>query len=430
MTKLTEELRKMIKNSYSLKDIENMESFLIKHHTFDFPTLPTGLYSAAALDGINEYTGYQNVWVRDNIHIANARFDCGFEHEAVLCLKSLMKHFTKELPRFKAIIDGKADPENPMKRPHIRFNGETLSELPEKWSHAQNDALGYLLWLYCKAGKTGSLKPTEEELDVLAHLVIYWKKIKYWQDKDSGHWEEARKVEASSIGTAIAGLMMLRDYLEDREIGEIVSEVGVIDLELIDDLITKGKKALFDILPFESRELESERKYDSALLFLIFPLSVINEPMADKILKQTKEHLQGEIGIKRYLGDSFWSADYKEKMSEELRTSDVSDDMSERDSLLEKGEEAQWCIFDSTVSVIYGKNFQNTKEKADIEKQIQYFNRALKQIVEIDVKPGKLLCPELFYLEKGKLVPNDVVPLLWSAANLAQAFREMKRHRI
>ena len=35
-------------------------------------------------------------------------------------------------------------------RPHIRFNGTELRENDQHWSHAQNDAIGYFLWLFCK----------------------------------------------------------------------------------------------------------------------------------------------------------------------------------------------------------------------------------------------------------------------------------------
>jgi hypothetical protein len=34
--------------------------------------------------------------------------------------------------------------------------------------------------------------------------------IRYWRDEDSGHWEECRKIEPSSIGAVIDGLRELR----------------------------------------------------------------------------------------------------------------------------------------------------------------------------------------------------------------------------
>lgn len=42
--------------------------------------------------------------------------------------------------KIDAIIDGRADPGDAMLRPHVRFDGERLAELPERWAHAQNEA--------------------------------------------------------------------------------------------------------------------------------------------------------------------------------------------------------------------------------------------------------------------------------------------------
>ena len=45
---------------------------------------------------------------------------------------------------------------------------------------------------------------------------LYFQAIRYWQDEDSGHWEERRKIEASSIGAVVAGLRELRLLREIR----------------------------------------------------------------------------------------------------------------------------------------------------------------------------------------------------------------------
>jgi hypothetical protein len=62
---------------------------------------------------------------------------------AVQNLRTLMKYFIKHRKRLLDIIEGVADPNIPMNRPHIRFDGRSLEEVKEKWAHAQNDALGY-----------------------------------------------------------------------------------------------------------------------------------------------------------------------------------------------------------------------------------------------------------------------------------------------
>ena len=114
----------------------------------------------------------------------------------------------------------------------------------------------------------------------------------------------------------------------------------------------------------------------------------------------------------------------------ELRTIDVSDDMSDRDSLLQAGQEAQWCIFDPIISVIYGRKYQQTKEQEYLQLQTQYFNRALAQLTPEDSPFGGFKCPELYYLENGSYVPNDTTPLLWTQANLWIAFKFMEQSLI
>ena len=82
--------------------------------------------------------------------------------------------------------------------------------------------------------------------------------------------------------------------------------------------------------------------------------------MAHRILSDVTSHLQGTYGIRRYLGNSFWCANYKEKLPPARRTANYSDHMFERDALAEAGKEAQWCIFDPIMSAIYGKRYQRT----------------------------------------------------------------------
>ncbi|MEL6327714.1 MAG: phosphorylase kinase, partial [Cyanobacteria bacterium J06626_23] len=54
-----------------------------------------------------------------------------------------------------------------------------------------------------------------------------------------------------------------------------------------------------------------------------------------------------------------------------------------------------------------------------------YFNRSLGQLTAEDSPFGELKCPEAYYLEKGRYVPNDVTPLLWTQANLMLAFHHL-----
>ncbi|MDP3009910.1 MAG: hypothetical protein Q8N30_12685 [Methylococcales bacterium] len=104
--------------------------------------------------------------------------------------------------------------------------------------------------------------------------------------------------------------------------------------------------------------------------------------------------------------------------------------MSSRDSLLQIGQEAQWCIFNPIISVIYGKKYQKTHKKEFLELQTKYFNRSLAQLTPENSLFGGFKCPELYYLENGNYVPNDATPLLWTQAHLWIAFKFMEQNSI
>ena len=416
------EVGKYMQEQYSTDQIQQLLEFLKQQGTFQFPTLSSGLFSAGITSEETAYTGYQQAWVRDNIHIAHALYVTGQHQLAVQAAQALMTYFQKYRHRFEAIIANPALALQVMNRPHIRFEGQSLSELEQNWSHAQNDALGYFLWFYCKLLHEGQITPSSQELDLLTLFPQYFQAIQYWQDEDNGHWEETRKIEASSIGTVIAGL----------EQYQRLDSIGISDREHanISSLLTKGQAALQEILPYECRQEKNERRYDSALLFLIYPLEVIEGAIAQQIVSDVETNLKGNIGIKRYLRDSFWAPNYKQNFAPEYRTMNMSEDLILRDAHAQSGQEAQWCIFDSIISVIYGQQYLHTGKSTDLAKQTHYFNRALGQLTSANCRFGPYRCPELYYLEDQAQIPNDVTPLLWSQANLLIAFHGMHQSLI
>jgi hypothetical protein len=427
MSSIKSILRAKIREDYHTSHLHELHTFLHEHGTFNFPSLANGLYSAALVNQQSEYTGYHNVWVRDNIHIAHARYVTGYAQDAARTMQALFQYFNRHRHRFTEIIRREADPRDVMQRPHVRFNGTTGEEISEKWDHAQNDALGYFLWFYSLLAMDGIITPSNREIRLLALFPQYFHEIGYWQDEDSGHWEESRKIEASSIGVVVAALSMFKEYLSRHHIEQVETEAGSLTMSFLDDLCLNGRRALDHTLPSECIQPAKERRYDAALLFLIYPVRAVNSEMADHILSDVRQHLLGDYGISRYRGDSFWCSDYKEKLSEEFRTCNVSDDMSARDALLIPGEEAQWCIFDPLISTVYGLRYQTDRNPKWLHEQIFHFNRSLYQLTELPEASGQLLCPELYYKERGKYTANDVVPLLWTQANLSLAFWSMAR---
>ncbi len=172
-------------------------------------------------------------------------------------------------------IDNNSAPENQMDRPHIRFDGPSLKRIKQEWNHAQNDALGYFLWLYSKLVHEKLLKPTQEDGEILTLFPLYFEAIQYWQDEDSGHWEEPPKIEASSIGAVIAGLKAMGSlFIEKSDFTTYLTTYKgkIVTLNLLDKLISNGETALNDILPWESVQPGKRRRYDSALLYDSTPL--------------------------------------------------------------------------------------------------------------------------------------------------------------
>ncbi len=419
----------MIKPEYSVTEIRDIRAFLETGGTLNFPALPNGLFPAATLSREKSYTGYSYVWVRDNVHIAHALFRVGRIQAAVKNLRSLMKYFIKYRKRFDDIIQGRVDPNIPMNRPQIRFNGRSLTEIKEKWPHAQNDALGYFLWMFCKLVYECALNPSTNELNMLTLFPRYFEAIQYWQDEDSGHWEEARKISASSIGVVLAGLTEFRKLADSGPFRTSVGTHAVRDI--VDRLIQRGRRALRQILPWECIQPNpsKRRRYDAALLFLVYPLQIVKAEMADRILQDVKNHLQGRIGVRRYRGDSYWAPDYKKKLKPADRAAEVSDDMSKRNRLLpRRGEEAQWCIFDPILSCVFAVKFNKELLTGFRRKEIEYLNRSLAQITAAGLASVPALrCPELYYLANGEYVPNDHVPLLWTQANLMLALKLIEK---
>lgn len=203
-------LRHLIAQNYSKGTLTEIRNLLAAHHSHDI--VPGGQWFAAGgSQSTHSVSGYQYVWVRDNVMIANSFRLRGQLDPAISCVHGLTQFFRTQLHRFREVI---ADPINTLKegancRPHIRFAAQNMAELPEKWPHAQNDSLGQVLWFRFVLANTNVTPLTSEDAEVYALFPPYFEAIRYWQDRDSGAWEEGRKVNNSSVGAVVAGLAEL-----------------------------------------------------------------------------------------------------------------------------------------------------------------------------------------------------------------------------
>jgi hypothetical protein len=228
-------------------------------------------------------------------------------------------------------------------------------------------------------------------------------------------------------------------------------ELGLEDEVLLNprlqELIQCGHDTILKQLPFESPEYApSSLKYreaDAALLNLIFPctLKSLSETHFREILK-TIEPLMGEKGVKRYLGDSYQSANYWLEdlgKEEDSRTGDHSCESAfqNRQGKTIPGTEAEW-FFDSWISLVYGKLYAKTGGENDFEKQIWFLERSLKQLTQegmlgADGKPVlSNSFPESYntVIRNGKreYLPSPITPLNWAKASARLALEELKKN--
>ena len=399
---------------YEAQHVRDISTALAGQRVLEPAALPTGLYPASSA-ALRASSGYDRVWVRDNAFVAYSRLEAGHPDAAAATANALLTFYRKYRHRLEACAPAEA---GARVRPHVRFDGSRVEELlDETWPHAQNDALGYCLWLCAKLARHGVLALESWQLEVMATLAAYFADIRYWQDEDSGHWEETKKRSASSIGVVVAGLEEWTALLTERgSVGGAQSRSAMIDSALAS--IAKGREELDEILPSECVQAAptKHRRYDAALLFLLCPLDVVKGEMADRIAADVLSQLQGPIGIRRYPGDSYWAPDYETRLPEEDWTRDYSNDLDTRNRLIEQpGDEAQWCIFDPVLSAFYGRRYQRAGDVEDLAAQARHFNRSLAQIT------ADWQCPELYYRKDGLLRANPHTPLLWTQANLQLA---------
>ena len=367
-----------------------------------------GIYAASASQAEDAATGYQNAWVRDNAMVAYSRFACGDAESAMRTARGLTAFLKTQAEKMERIIAKPKRKEEVQERPHIRFNAKTLQENEEAWAHAQNDALGEAVWLRFLLANEAGFALEAEEREVYALFPAYFDAIQYWKDADSGAWEEARKVNSSSIGAVTAGLREMDRYLRDGNEFDGLKKSGLAEL------LKRGQRVLEVQLPFEA---PPERKTDAALLFLIYPLRVVTDSRMKRfIVSLTRARLMGEMGIRRYLGDSYFCQDYDEWFPPEERSADFAQRLAVRNEFLQPGCEAQWCLFDPVLSVIHGEEHQQTGSVDALHRQLEHLNRAIGQLDD-----GR--CPEMYFLKRGKWTANEHTPLAWTQANLAVAVK-------
>lgn len=379
-----------------------VRSLLAAHGMFRGHEFPTGLRAASSTAATSADGAYRYAWLRDNMHLALADLSCGRSEAAVRVVQAWLGVFHAD-----RLING------PEAEPPIKVHGETGLRVEGPWSHDQHDALGMFVFVSAQLVAQGLVEapPIEE---AVRHVARHLERVEYWHAQDSGHWEEERRVNASSIGCVVAGSSAWAHVARRCEADPVFPK----------GFIERGADALHTILPWETPASDVRgRRYDAALLFLLEPLACVEGPVADQIVSDVVGQLGRLHGIVRYLGDSYWAPDYRYAVDEAARAVDYSDRIDERNRLARVGAEAQWTLFDPVLSTWFGKRWLRSNDRRDLDRQRHHLLRTLAAVTSDHTDcPGRL--PEAYFLEDGVWVLNDHVPLLWAEANLEVALRQ------
>jgi len=349
---------------------------LIKQHLKILKNLQydSGLFAASKKNpSAGGNADYDKAWLRDNFYECLAFEVIGDWETVHKTYRAILNIFKKHEYKIDYAISKK--PAHTHEYIHPRYNPVTFEEYWEEWGNKQNDSIGCILFEVGQLEKKhqGLLRLGEDDKRVIQKLVWYLSTLEYWQDPDSGMWEENQELHASSVGACLAGLKTIRN---------------VPGIEVPDELIKKGEERLHTLLP-----RESDGKFvDLSLLSLIWPYDVVNEEEIATILENVEYHLLRQHGVIRYKGDHYYNKN--------------SDGWS---------EEAEWTFGLSWLAIIY--------DKLGEEEKAQHFLDLAKKTVTRDG-----VIPELYFSNSTKY--NDNIPLGWSESLFVVALHDVNENNL
>lgn len=339
---------------------------LIKQHLEILKGLQytTGLFAASSKQ---VDTGYDKSWLRDNFYECIAFEVIGDWDTVEKTYDAVLTIFLKHEPKIDAAISKK--PQHKHEYIHARYDPETFEEFWEEWGNKQNDSVGAILFRIgeLEHHHKRSILKNDDYVRIVNKLVKYLESIHYWNDIDSGMWEEDEEIHASSVGAVLAGLKSINRLPK---------------IHVPDYLIVEGEKALKELLPRESKK----KFVDMALLSLIYPYDIVSKRQADEILKNVEYLLLKERGVIRYKNDHYYNKN--------------PDGYS---------EEAEWTFGLAWLAIIYEHLGNKKKAKEYIEKMLK-----------TDSDRG---VPELYYSNSPNF--NENVPLGWAESLFIVALHDL-----
>lgn len=169
------------------------------------------------------------------------------------------------------------------------------NELWQEWGHKQLDSYAYNLLGIIEGWNAGlEIKGSKE---CMKHILEFLKAIKYWEQPDSGIWEEREELRASSIGAVVGACKAL---LTSTEIFEFDTEACY--------LYDKGMKVLKEFVNKDFARETNTRQADLSLATLIYPFNVFEADSEEgkRIIEQLKT-LERPNGFIRYQTDKYFN---------------------------------------------------------------------------------------------------------------------------
>lgn len=437
-------------------------------------------------------------WARDNAIaaarlLATARAESTKQEEYKQLGRSLLLSALdilssrSQLERFQSVITSE-DEQYPHKQsswPQIflEIDGNLSGGNAEGWNHKQ-DAWQMAAYYALEAIDHGDV--TWDELaashhEMLGLCVPFLAKTLFWDDENSGSWEELTAVRSSVIAWDIALLGKLKSVASTSQGSFLVKDyerykrhldVTYSDQDLhsaVDALITSGAQKLAELMPYESPSYPNDdpryREVDIALVYLLqlnIPELVTEILGLDaawalgaerQLLEQIHRLEDGRTGgFRRYLDDSYQGTNFFHnvtamKLDALYARNDIDSSQDDgifhwvqRRKIVPAGPEAAWTHPVWQLSSWAGERFMKTDDQRYADYQRQYFEQGLRLItgsglLTIEKMPGsisKLIdvpswrIPEAYITESlGQnheiILPSPDTPLNWAVAEAIYA---------
>lgn len=354
----------------------------------------------------NPKSGYRYfAWTRDMAVKALALSEIGDIDHAKKIINSLAKFYGRleERGRFTAFLwdrnpKSKYTSPDKLSLPQIRAfiseDGE-MTESYQGWQHNQLDAIGMWLWVTFKLANENKIKLADIDRNLIETVnhqngedsifsvaLSFLNRIEFWDQFDVGPWEDYSGYKrASSLGICLAAFKEAKKYFDTRDWNSIaIWDKSKLKSEL-ENGVLNGERALKERVPEDGREaIETDtnwfQKYDSALIFLLFPFNPgLSEAQEKAILKTLYEHRMGEVGFSRRDNDNYLGMDYPYYEHSQGIYSNT---------FAHAYKAAEWTLFDPLLAAYYYKKYVNSEGNDEDSLLLAdgHMKRALAQVTK------------------------------------------------